>query len=105
MTPEEQRLYELLNTPRSPATGIAAMQPGPEAPRFASGGLPDIATYLGLHGDFLGGHYKIDPRRPIGWEIPVHMQYTRPLYGGELNAEATLTPEQRALLIQYHKDF
>lgn len=104
MTPEEQRLYEMLNIPRPPAAGIASVQAAP-ASNLDAGGIPDIAAYLGLHGDFLGGHYKIDPRRPVGWEIPLHMQYTRPLYGGELNAEATLTPEQRALLIQYHKDF
>jgi hypothetical protein len=110
MTDDEQRLYELLryqaNTPETlpQALGISAVSV-PVQHYAGGGGLPDLAAYLGLHGDFLGGHYQIDPKRPEGFEVPVHLKYTRPLYGGEFKADADLSPTERSLQLHYHRDF
>jgi len=110
LTDDEQRLYELLryqaNTPEPLPRSLGIGSVSGTVQHYAGGGgLPDLAAYLGLHGDLLGGRYQIDPRRPQGLEIPVHMKYTRPLYGGDFEAEAELSPTERSLQLHYHRDF
>jgi len=109
MTAEEQKLYDLLYQPApTPETlpGLLGLRSAQPVKQYsAGGGLPDIAAYLGLHGRLYDGDYQIDLRRPEGLEVPVHLKYTRPLYGGEFKADADLSPTERSLQLHYHRDF
>lgn len=107
MTDEELRLFDYINRQKYPIDSVQGLiEPLQQTKEAAMSNMfPDIHEYLGLKGGLLGGRYFIDPQQPNGYELPMKLNFQRPMLGGEFNASLEFLPNDKLFMLNYKKSF
>lgn len=107
MTDEEKYLFNLLDNKRRPidVVGNSIVSNYQTKESTINNIFPNIHEYLGLKGGLFGGRYFIDPQQPNGYEVPIKLNFQRPMLGGEFNASLDLLPKDKSFMLNYKRNF
>lgn len=107
MNQQEKYIFDLINKQKHPIYDVNSILDDKQKanPSSLKDAVADIHAYLGLKGGLFGGKYFIDPQLPIGREVPMKLNYQRPMMGGEFKSSMELMPKYNLFMINYKKEF